>query len=130
MEITSYKIMFRFMKMFTGLLSGGTIVSFGKSLASNSERPIKCASSNSQPYQARPTLFDINSTETPLYPFVVSANKCSGSCNTIDDPYARVCVSNQVNIVLKVYNLMTRVKDTRSLVQHESCECKCEWKCM
>ena len=27
-----------------------------------------------------------------FYPFTGSVNKCGGSCNTINDPYARVCV--------------------------------------
>ena len=25
----------------------------------------------------------------------ISVNKCGGSCNTMDDPYARVCVPNK-----------------------------------
>ena len=35
--------------MFIGLLSAWTIVSFGESLASNSEWSIKCVSLNNQP---------------------------------------------------------------------------------
>ena len=57
-----------------------------------------------------PTLVDTNSNETLLYPYTASANKCGGSCNTIDDPYPQICVSNEVkNMILKVYNLINRV---------------------
>ena len=40
----------------------------------------------------KPTFFNINSSEPVHYPFTVSVIKCGGSCNIIDDPYARVCV--------------------------------------
>ena len=50
---------------------------------------------NNQPCQARPTLVNINSEETLFYLFTVCANKCGGSCNPIDDPYARVWVPNK-----------------------------------
>ena len=60
------------------------------------------------------------------YPITVSVNKCGGNCNIIDDPHVRVCVPNKVkNMNLKVFNLMSKVNETRLLVQHESCECKC-----
>ena len=61
-----------------------------------------------------------------FYPFSVSVSKCGGSCNTIDNPYARVCFPNQVrNMNIKDFNLMSEVKKTKFLVRHESCECKC-----
>ena len=50
-------------------------------------------------------------------PFTVSVHKCDGSCNTTDDPYARVCVPNKVtNLNEKVFNLMSGVNKTRFLV--------------
>ena len=43
-----------------------------------------------------------------FYPFSVEVNKCSGNCNNINDPYARLCVPHVVkNINLKVFNLMS-----------------------
>ena len=33
-------------------------------------------------------LVDINSDKTLFYPFIDNVNKCGGSRNTIDDPYA------------------------------------------
>ena len=52
--------------------------------------------------------------------------KCVGSSNTINDPYAQVCVSNKVKSMnVKVFDLMSGLNETRFLVQHESCDCKC-----
>ena len=80
--------------MFIGFLSGCTAEIWGRSLAS----------------KFRPTLEDINPNETLFYPFTVRANKCSGNCNTINDPYTQVCVPNKVkNLNVKVFNLMTGV---------------------
>ena len=74
--------------MFIGSLHVCTIGSFSESLLSNLNRPIICLYLNNHPYQARPTLANINSDETLFYLLTVSVNKCGGSCNTIDDPYA------------------------------------------
>ena len=61
-----------------------------------------------------------------FYLFTVSVNKSGGSYNTIDDPYVRICVLNKVkNINVKVFNLILGANETKFLVQHESCECKC-----
>ena len=113
--------MFGFIKKNTGLLSACTIGSFGESLAFNSKGPIKCVSLNNQLCQDRPTLNITNSNETLLYPYTLTVNKRGRSCNNIDDPSARVFVSNKIKImVLKKYNLISGVIETRYLVQHES----------
>ena len=68
----------------------------------------------------------MNSEKTGSYPFTVSVNNCAEICNTIDDPYARVCVRNKVkNMNVKVFNLMSWVNETKPLVQHQSYEYKC-----
>ena len=63
-------------------------------------------------YSAAPV--DKNSIK-PLYrPSTVSVNWSGGSCNSIDDSYARICVPNKVkNTNLKVFNLMSKVNETR-----------------
>ena len=113
--------------MFIRLLSAFKIESFSKSMAFYWKGPIKYASQNSQQCKDRPTIVNINSNETFFYQFTVSVNKCGGSCNTIDDPYTWVFVSNKSKkYELKSINLMSLVNETRFLVQHESWECKCE----
>ena len=47
------------------------------------------------------------------YPFNVSVNKCGGACNTINDPYVKVCVPDKVkNRNVKV-NLTFRVNEIK-----------------
>ena len=61
-----------------------------------------------------------------FYPFTVSVNKYGRNRNTIDDPCARVCFANKVkNMNVEVFILMLGINETRFLVKHESCECKC-----
>ena len=119
--------MFRFIKnIFIGLLSASRTGCFVESLAYNPEGQIKCVSLNNRSNQARPTLFKINSNESFYSPFTVNVNKFDGSYNTVDDPYAQVCVPDKLkNMNVKVFNLMLSVNETRFLVQHDFCECKC-----
>ena len=105
------------------LLSTCTIRSFDESLASNSKEHIKFVSLNNRSCQASPGL---SSNETIFHPFTVSVNKCGGSSNIIDDPYAREFVPDKVkNMNVKVFNLILGVFETKFLVQLELCECKC-----
>ena len=117
--------MYLFLKMFIRLLSICTIGNVSKSLASYSEAYFNFISLDNWPCQAKPKLVNINSKQ-PLYCLVtVSVNKCGGSFNTIDDPCAWVCVPNKVkNMNVKVFYFMSRVTETRYLIQHESCECR------
>ena len=46
-------------------------------------------------------------------PIVITINKYKGSCNTINDPYVKLCVPDTIkNIYLKGYNLMSRTNET------------------
>ena len=83
-----------------------------------SKEPINCLTLNNGTCQAGPTLFNINYDEILLHLFTVSVDKTGGSYNTINDPYARVCVLNKVkNMDVKVFNLMSGINKTRFLVQ-------------
>ena len=53
-------------------------------------------------------------------------NKCSGNCNDINDPYARICFPDVVkSLNIKLFNLMTRTNETRHIEWHENCNCEC-----
>ena len=79
-----------------------------------------------QECKVRPEIVSINSNNLILYPFNVKINKCSGNCNNINDPYARICVPDTVtNLNVKVFNLMSRTNETRSIKWHETCKCIC-----
>ena len=61
-----------------------------------------------------------------FYPYSIKINKCKDNCNTINDPYAKICVpDNIVNINVKVFNLMSRTNETRHIKWHKTCKCKC-----
>ena len=62
-----------------------------------------------------------------MYPYSILVNKYSGSCNNVNDPYAKLCVFDDIiNINVKVFNLMSRTNETRHLKWHETCKCKCK----
>ena len=57
---------------------------------------------------------------------VLKKNKCSGNCNDINDPYAKICVPDVVkDLNVKVFNLMSRTNETRHIKWHETCKCIC-----
>ena len=75
---------------------------------------------------SRPKIIDINANEPVFYPYSIKVYKCSGSCNNINDPYAKLCVPDIIKkINVKVFNLMARINKTRQIVWHETCKCIC-----
>ena len=70
-------------------------------------KALECVSVVNQKCMTRPKIIDVNEGvgEALFYPYNVLVNKCSGSCNTLDDPMAKLCVPNIVKRVnMKVYN--------------------------
>ena len=64
--------------------------------------PLKCVSMNNQECKIRPQLINVNTNEPIFYPYSIKINKCSGSCNSINYRYARLCVPDTTkNIMLK-----------------------------
>ena len=53
---------------------------------------LKCVSMNNQECKIRTEIIDINNNEILFYPCSIEVNKCSGSCNIINDPFAKLCV--------------------------------------
>ena len=87
---------------------------------------LKCVSLNNQECKVRPEIINNNSNESLFYPYSINVNKCSGSCNNINDPYSKMCVPDVVkNINVKVFNLMSKNNETRHIKWHETCKCKC-----
>ena len=80
---------------------------------------------NNQECKIRPEIVNINSDEPKFYPYSVKISKCSGSCNNINNPYAKLCVPDVVkNIDLEVFNLISRTNETRYIKCHKTCKCK------
>ena len=109
MEKTIYK-MFGYIKkcFFTAM----TFFSFnGLSVGS-----FECVSMNNQECKIRSEIINVNTNEPMFYPYSIKINKCKGSCNTINDPYAKLCVPDIIkNINVKVFNLMSRANETRHI---------------
>ena len=101
--------MFRFIK---------TIFLTGLAFLSNllSTTPLSCISMNNQVCKVRPEIINVNSNELVFYPFSIKASKYSGSCNNINDPYAKMCVPDVVkDLNVKVFNLRSRTNETRHI---------------
>ena len=75
---------------------------------------LKWSSMNNQECKISPQIININSNEPSFYPCSVKINKCCGSCNNINDPYAKLYVSDVVrNLNVKVFNLILVANEAR-----------------
>ena len=81
---------------------------------------------NEQECKVRPQTVNVNSKDTVFFSFSIKTSKCSGSCNNINNPYAKLCIPDVVeNLNVKVFNLISRTNETRHTQWHETCKCKC-----
>ena len=92
-------------------------------------KALKCVSVVNQKCIPRPKILDVNEGigEALFYPYNVQVNKCSGSCNRLDNPMAKLCVPNVIKgRNMQVYNFLTMLNETRNVLWHESCKCVCK----
>ena len=107
--------------LFTGL----TILSSVNLLRAT---PLKRASMTNQECKVRLEIFNVNSDESVFYPFTVKTSKCRGSCNNINDPYAKMRVPDAIkNITVNLFNLglISQTNETTHVKWHETCKRKC-----
>ena len=76
-------------------------------LSSSITGALNCISINNQKCKVRPIIVDVNSNNPIFLPFSLKINSCSGNCNIINDPYAKI-------------------NETRSIKSHETCKCICK----
>ena len=63
---------------------------------------LECVSMNYQECKIISEIINVNTSEPMFYPYSIIVNKCKGSCNTINDPYAKLCVPDTIkNINVK-----------------------------
>ena len=64
-------------------------------------KALECVSVVNQKCMPRPKILDVNEGvgEALFYPYNVLVNKCSGSCDTLDNPIANMCVPNIIKRV-------------------------------
>ena len=83
---------------------------------------LSCISFKNQECKVRLKAVDIKSNNPIFYPFSIKINKCSGSCNNISSPYAKICVPDVIkDLNVKVFNLLSRSNETRHIKWHETC---------
>ena len=84
---------------------------------------LSCVSINNQECKTRPQVINVNGDEPVFFPFSIKTSKCSGSCNNINYPYAKICVPDVIkNLNVKVFNLMSRTNETRRTEWREMSE--------
>ena len=89
-------------------------------------KTLECVSLINEKCMSRPNIIDLNKDEPVFYPLSIKVNKCSGDCNNIKDPMAKLCVSNIFeDMNIKAFNLLARINETRKIVWHETCKCVC-----
>ena len=91
-------------------------------------RALERVSVVNQKCMPRPKILDANESvgAALFYPYNMLVNKCSGSCNTFDNPIAKLCVPNVIKRVnMQVYDFLMRLNETRNVLWHESCTCVC-----
>ena len=91
-------------------------------------KALECVSVTNQECMPRPKILDVNEGvgEALFYPYNVLVNKCSGSCNTLDDPMAKLYVPSIIKrLNMKVYNFLMMLNETRNVLWHESWKCVC-----
>ena len=76
--------MFRFVKRIFVL----TMMFFGFNLSNIN--PLECVSMNNQECKVRPEIVNVNTNEPVFFLLVLKQVKSSGSCNNINDPYAKL----------------------------------------
>ena len=57
---------------------------------------LNCISMKNQECKVRPEIINVNSNEPVFYPFSIKTSKCSGSCNNINESYAKICVPDVI----------------------------------
>ena len=65
---------------------------------------------NNQECKVRSQVVNVNSDESVFYYFSIETSKCSGSCNNINDSYAKLCVLDVVK-KLKCQSIHSNVKN-------------------
>ena len=68
----------------------------GLTILSNFRNALSCISIKNQKCKTRPQVINIDSNNPLFYPFSIKINKCSGNCNNINNPYAKICVPDVI----------------------------------
>ena len=99
---------------FTGLVLLWTLTSVNS---------LSCISMSNQECKVRPHIVNVNGDNPVFFCLSIKTSKCSGSCDNINNPHAKLCVPDVVqNLNVKVFNLMSRSNETRHIEWYEPCK--------
>ena len=98
------------------------LLSFSSSLVHDRT---KCLFLNDEQCMGRPTPIDLNHVELKYYQFMISLNKCIGSCNVLSP---KICVQKETKYInVKPFNMITNKNKAKAMIEHISCHCKCKF---
>ena len=73
----------------------------------------------------RPTIIDLSSVELKYYPFKISLDTCSGSCNVLS---LKICVPKEIkDMNVKAFNMIANKYEAKTIAKHISCNSKCKF---
>ena len=85
----------------------------------------KFVSLNDESYIVRPTLINLNIFDLKYYPFMVSLDKCNGSCNVLSPKICVLKKKKKTNVktlnmmkLKQLQNIFLVIAEANSLVQH------------
>ena len=104
---------------FTGLAFLSTLISVNS---------LSRISMNNQEYKVRLQIVNVNGDNPVFFIFSIKTSNCSGSCNNINNPLAKLCVPVVVkSLNIKVFNIVSGTNETRRRESHETCKCECRF---
>ena len=85
----------------------------------------KCMYLNDEPSMVRSTFIDLNPVDPKYYPFMISLDKCSGSCNVLSP---KICVPKETkDINVKTFSMITNKNEAKAMRKRILCDYKCKF---
>ena len=73
---------------------------------------------NDEPCMNRPTFTDLNPVELKYHSFMISLNKCTGSCNVL---FPKICVPKETKDTnVNAYNIIANKNEAKAMKIHTS----------
>ena len=72
-----------------------------------------------------PTIIDMNPVELKSYPFIISLNKYTGSCNALSPTIFVPKETKDINVA--AFNMITNKDEAKAMTEHISCDCACKF---
>ena len=83
----------------------------------------KCLFLNDEPCMVRSTIIYMNLVELKYYPFMISLNKCIGSCTYLQKFVFQKKKRHNINVI----NMITNINEAKAITEHISCDFKCKF---